>query len=114
MIAHAEAVFRLGRRRQDGTTERDHLLAYQAATGTTPPELELPPIPAGAEMLWRTFQELSGARMPGGFGAANLTLQDIAAWQSLMRVRLTPWEVETILAIDRAALAALNEKAADK
>lgn len=32
-------------RHRNGTTERDHLIAVQRATGKTPPELVFPPIP---------------------------------------------------------------------
>ena len=102
-------MFRLGRRRRDGTTERDHLEAHARATGEDPPELQVPPVPPGAEALWQAFNELSGARVPGGMGIGPITLSEIAAWQDVFRVRLTPWEVETILAIDRAALTAVNE-----
>jgi hypothetical protein len=104
-------VFRLGRRRPDGTTERDHLVAYQRATGKTPEDLHVPPLPLGTEQIWAAFGALSGARVPGFGGASSpIVLSEIVAWQQLQGVELVPWEVDTILAIDRAAMAVLSEK----
>jgi hypothetical protein len=105
-------VFRLGRRRPDGTTERDHLVAYQRATGKTPDELHVPPVPAGTQALWAAFCDLNAARLPSSNGAVSaIALSEIAAWQQLHGVELVSWEVDSILAIDQAALAALSEKA---
>lgn len=65
-------------------------------------------MPPGTESLWQAFNELSGARVPGGMGIGPITLSEIAAWQGVFGVRLTPWEVETILAIDRAVLSVVS------
>jgi len=105
------AVFRLGRRRPDGTTERDHLIAYQQSTGKVPEELQVPPVPAGVEHLWAAFVDLSGARAPSAGGASPIVLSEIVAWQQLHGVGLVSWDVDTILAVDRAAMAVINEKA---
>ena len=105
-------MFRLGRRRPDGTTERDHLVAYQQSTGKTPDELHVPPLPAGTQALWAAFCDLNGARLPSASGGiSSIAMSEIAAWQQLHGVDLRSWEVDTILAIDQAALAALSEKA---
>ena len=101
---------RLGRRRKDGTTELDHLLAIQRATGTITPEMEIPPAPRGSSLIIETFDQLHGTRPSGGFGISPIPLSEIVAWQRVMRVRLTPWEIETILKIDRAALDELMEE----
>lgn len=39
----------------------------------------------------------------------QLTFQDIAAFESVMRVKLTPMEVEGILAMDKGASAAIAQ-----
>ena len=39
-------------------------------------------------------------------GATPIALADIVAWQTLMGVCLTPWEIDTLLQLDSAALAA--------
>lgn len=105
MIEHAAAQFRLGRRRTDGSTERDHLLAAQRATGTQPPELQVPPLPPGTADLWAAYLQIRNS-CAAGFGPAVMTQQDVVAWQQLQGVRLLPWEVDTLFAIDLAARAA--------
>lgn len=105
------AVFRLGRRRPDGTTERDHLIAYQQSTGRALEELQVPAVPAGVGHVWAAFVDLSSARAPGAGGASPIVLSEILAWQKLHGVRLVSWDIDTILAIDRAAMAVSNEKA---
>lgn len=82
-------------------------MALQAATGKTPPELEIPPVPPGTEALLYAFKQLHAARPVGGFGVCAIPLSEIIAWQQAMGVYLTPWEIETLLYLDRAALAAI-------
>lgn len=105
MIEHAAAQFRLGRRRKDGMTERDHLLAAQRVTGKQPPELDVPPLPAGLGELWHAYLQIRNS-CAAGLGPAVMTQQDVLAWQQLQGVRLLPWEVDTLLAVDLAARAA--------
>ena len=81
----------------------------QAATGIAPPELEILPVPPGTEALLHAFEQLHAARPAGGFGIAAIPMSEIIAWQQAMGVRLTPWEVETLLYLDRAALVALMD-----
>jgi len=91
-------------RQPDGSTLRDHLQSA-AAAGRDVPELALDVPPAGAA-LWQAFVELSGARTPG----AAVHYSEIESWQRLHGVALTPWEVGTICAMDRAVLAAAESK----
>lgn len=74
-----------------------------------PPELEIPPIPIGTELILNTFEQLHVARPVGGFGISPIPISEIIAWQQAMNVRLTPWEVETIMQIDRTAIDELTE-----
>ncbi len=85
------------------------MLAIEKATGKTPPELDIPPVPRGSSLIIEAFDQLHGTRPSGGFGISPIPLSEIVAWQRVMRVRLTPWEVETILLIDRAAMNELME-----
>lgn len=55
------------------------------------------------------FMDLHMSRPSGGFGAGAIPLSEVIAWQQAMNVRLTPWETETILHLDRAALAEMME-----
>ncbi len=50
------------------------------------------------------FMDLHTTRPAGGFGSSAIPISEINAWQRAMNLRLTPWEVETILHLDRAAL----------
>ena len=100
---------RLSRRRKDGTTQMDHLNAIREKSGSIPPELEIPPVPRGTERIIETFNLLHSARPAGGFGVSPIPVSEIVAWQRAMRIRLTPWEIETILRIDRAAIDQLTE-----
>lgn len=106
MIAHTAAQFRLGRRRKDGSTERDHLLAARRA-GVAVPELDVPPLPAGANPLYQAFLDIRSS-CPAGFSTPVVTQADVRGWCQLQRVPLLPWEVDTIFALDRAARAALD------
>lgn len=112
MIEHAAAQFRLGRRRKDGSTERDHLLAVQRVTGKQPPELQVPPLPPGTADLWGTYLQIRNS-CAAGLGPAVMTQQDVLAWQQLHGVRLLPWEIDTLFAIDVAARAAATTDGTD-
>lgn len=76
------------------------------ATGSAPPELIPLPIPPGGSAIWSVFLDLNSRRGNNGMGPSPIALADVVAWQQLMGVDLTPWEVETILHLDAAALAA--------
>jgi hypothetical protein len=64
----------------------------------------LPEVPACVSGLHAAWHQLAAARQ-SGLGRNLLSWSEIAAWQQIMGVRLNPWEVETISAMDRAALA---------
>jgi hypothetical protein len=95
---------RLAARLPDGSTLRQHL----QAAGAVDARLTATP-PAGCDGIWRAFVDLNAAR-PAGMSAAAVPPSEIDAWQRLHGVRLSPWEVETIMLMDRAALAVIAEK----
>jgi hypothetical protein len=103
LIAHAEANYRLDRLRPDGTTLRQHLLTVRRATGKTPPELEIPALPHCVAFVWDAFDQISMARGGNYKEPQPVSWQDLAAWQHLSGIPLTPWEAETIIHLDRAA-----------
>lgn len=37
-------------------------------------------------------------------GPGPISYRDVLAWQQVSRIALTPWEVDTIMELDRAAL----------
>ena len=97
---------------EDGATLRTHLQRLRANTGSTDPRLQAAatPLPPTVATLWSAFVALSGTRMPvADGGMAPITFGEIEAWQRLTGVRLTPWEVETLLAVDRAARSAAHQ-----
>lgn len=94
---------RLAARQPDGSTLRDHLLAAAAAGVTADPLLQRRAPPAGA-VLWEAFVTLNGARH-AGMTPGPILPSEVLAWQQLIGVRLTAWEADTLLAMDRAALA---------
>ena len=61
--------------------------------------------------LWEAFVEMSLHRPQGLSASPPLTYNDVMAWCLAHRVELTPWEIDTVLAADIAALAAMNAKA---
>ncbi|MBX3634050.1 MAG: hypothetical protein KF683_01405 [Rubrivivax sp.] len=93
------------RRQPDGSTLLQHLQRAAELTGQPDPRLQRRVPPAGAA-LWDAFCELAAAR-PAAMGAGAVPMTEVLAWQQLHGVRLTPWEVGTLLAMDRAALAAI-------
>lgn len=70
----------------------------------------MPPLPAAAQRLWGWFAELDAARGSNGWGPNPIGWAELAAWQQLAGVQLTPWEAETLRTLDRVRLAQLNRK----
>ncbi len=96
---------KLQARQQDGATLRAHLLAAaQGSGGVDPLLLESCP-PEGRE-LYEVWRDIGSSRPQGLGGASAIPPSEVLAWQTLHGVRLTPWELDTLAAMDRAALAA--------
>ena len=93
---------RLHARQSDGTTLRQHLEAGALATGRADPRLGRRP-PALLVRLWEAFCAIAGQRQVG-MSACPIALAEVEAWQRMARVSLLPWEVDTLLACDRAQL----------
>lgn len=68
-----------------------------------------PPVPPVVRELWHTYMQLAASRRTG-MGMSPLTLADIDAWQRLHGVRLTPWELDTVIDLDAASMAALAKQ----
>jgi hypothetical protein len=64
--------------------------------------------------LWHSFLELHQARGGNGFGPNALSFSEIEAWQRLTGRCLTPWELNVMLALDRAYLASIPAPKAPK
>lgn len=90
-------------RQHDGKPLRDHLLAAAKNGAALDPRLVAQP-PAGTELLWHTFCELASARPTGMAGDKTVPPSEVQAWCAGRRVRLSPWDLDTLAAMDRTAL----------
>ena len=75
-----------------------------------PEELEPVDIDDCCLYLWNYYIELSGGRQVNGMAACPLTWGCIAQWCGLLKVRLDPWEVRAIRAIDREFIEHCNKE----
>lgn len=99
----------LSRRQSDGQPLRVHLEAEARATGQPHPLLAAR-VPMAGQGLWEVYCDIAASR-PVGMGPSVVPSSEYVAWQSITGVRLSPWEVDTLRAMDRAAVAALAEAA---
>ena len=93
----------------DGLTQRDHLQAYAQSCGETPPDLILPPIPSGLELIWDIFLQLHHMR-GSGMGPNAIGASDLLAYQRINGIELNPWELDCIYALDQVAQQAAIQK----
>jgi len=57
-------------------------------------------VPDLAQHVWQYFVELDNGRQGGFAGGQPLSYSDISAWCALSGVRLLPWELTAIRAMD--------------
>lgn len=63
-------------------------------------------MPRGCDGLWDSFLLMHGGRGAGMAGPDPIGPAGLLAWQQLHDVQFTPWEIDTLLALDRVALRA--------
>ncbi|SCM70015.1 conserved hypothetical protein [uncultured Pleomorphomonas sp.] len=68
-----------------------------------------PRIPAGGELLWRWFSDLSGTRQAGFGGPLPITFNEIAAYARLFAIPIAPRHVAILKAMDAAFLDEIAE-----
>lgn len=90
---------------EDGATLRTHLQRMAYSAGKVDPRLEARPPPSAVMAVWETFLLLASTRRTG-MSAQPLTMVDIEAYCRMANIRLSPWEFETIIALDAVAMAA--------
>ena len=78
-------------------------------SGVSTGELDEEPLPAGCELLVELYWQLRRAAGSNGMGHAAISFSEIAAWQSLSGVALTPAELDLLTDMDASALAAFSE-----
>jgi hypothetical protein len=94
----------LSQRQPDGDTLRGFLQWQATASGKPDPRLTAQP-PDGCSSLWHAYCELSAMR-PSGMGISPIPGVEYESWQRLNGIALTPWEVDTLKAMDAAARSA--------
>lgn len=97
----------LAQRQPDGDTLRGFLQWEAQASGKADPRLTAHP-PVGCEFLWATYCELAVMR-PSGMGMSPIPGIEYEAWQRMNGIALTPWEIDTLKAMDSAARSAAAE-----
>ena len=97
------------RRQPDGQPLRAHLLAAVAAGAAPDARLTHQPPPV-ATALWHAWLQLASSRPPGMGDPVAVPLSEIDAWQRLNGIEFNPWELDTVIAMDRAAVAVLGSK----
>ncbi len=73
-------------------------------------DLTGPPLPPLAERAWDVFGRLSATRQSGMHGVGPITYGEMAAFQDLSGVLLSPLDVELIREADSAFLAFAMER----
>lgn len=97
----------LAQRQPDGDTLRGYLQWQASASGKADPRLTSRP-PAECSFLWDVYCELSAMR-PSGMGISPIPGVEYESWQRLQGITLTPWEIDTLKAMDSAARSAVAE-----
>lgn len=75
--------------------------------------LDAAPLPAFLRPLWDAFMSLAALRR-SGMDVHTLTWTDIAAWVALMGLDLTPWELDTLMAMEARAMKTIREQQAQQ
>jgi hypothetical protein len=94
----------LDRQQPDGSTPRQHFARWAAINHRAHPDAIGPECPRWLEYLWQWWLELNLVRGSSGFGPLPVSFTEIAAWAQLTRRAPDPFEVECIVALDRAFL----------
>jgi hypothetical protein len=68
-----------------------------------------PRIPAGGDLLWRWFGDLSRTRAMGFGGLRPITYAEIAAYADLHRLPIEPHHVVILTAMDRVFIEAIDD-----
>jgi hypothetical protein len=104
--------FELAKPTSDGASVREHLELVAERTGELPELLaNAPECPSSAVQLWADFLEMHTSRSSNGFAVSRITWRDMADWQSVRGVKLSPWEVDQIVRLDNMWLNEFAPKA---
>jgi hypothetical protein len=113
LIDAAELQFDLGRAIGKDGTLRDLLADREKHSGVRDPRIDEAIIPDCLRYLWETFLILHARRVPIAGAVAPITVEAFNAYARAVGVEWTPWEVDTLLALDARIVAKLNARKAD-
>lgn len=104
MIAFARHQWAQSDKAGDGASVSEHMKALAKRGKLPKQEEEKPPALASeAEPLWFVFCALHQTRA-SGMGVGPISFGEIESYQRLVGVKLDPWEVQAVRAIDMAYL----------
>lgn len=115
-VEYAEWQFKYGAKQNDGVALKDHVEAAkknpfaaalpqaQIAQKAIEEESTRLVLPEAASLVWTYFIRLHQQRASGGMGLSCLSYSDIQAFTRLNNIRLFPWEMDLITALDRTFL----------
>ena len=69
-----------------------------------PPQLDFPPIPYELDHIWNWWIELDKTRQVG-MEECSITYSEIESWSRLLKIDVTPFEVQCLIGIDSLAAA---------
>jgi hypothetical protein len=95
--------------KEDGLSEREHLLEVERQTGQTPLPLIGPEFPEEMLHVWSAFLSLSGTRSAGFSGPLPITYSEIRSWMEVTGNYLSPWEVDAVKKLDAVYLRVVNK-----
>jgi len=76
-----------------------------------PEQLESAFCPVEVKYLWEWFVQLSAKRTSNGFGSNRISDVEIMAWSNLRQIKLTPFDMQAIDAMDNIFMQFQNSKA---
>lgn len=95
--------FELSEVQSDKITLESHLLNYWRQSGVMPEQLDTKPIPFEIAHVWSWWLELRQTRQIG-MAACHITYTEVFSWAALLNIKLLPFEVRCLMAIDTACL----------
>ena len=107
-MTYATHSFELSKPDDKGVTLKSHLEQVERQTGIRPKELDLPKFPELLVSVWRIFIELSNTRGQGMTGGANITFEQMKAYNEIMGEVIGPIEAQIIQKLDREYLRIMN------
>lgn len=87
----------------DGLTLEQHLISYWKQSGVLPEQLDYPPIPVEIQHIWGWWVELDSTRAVG-MDLSHISYTEIVNWSNLLKIGITRFEVQCIMALDSAYL----------